>query len=138
MSPPMVSREGAWIAHPLPRQDEAFLGALHSLKLADFNNSGRLDIFTVEMERFPGARPPRWFIWENLGQGRLKQHIILDANLEGHEAVVGDVDADGDIDVCSKPWAASETNALGGKAHFSYLENLLVPRSIETADGQRR
>jgi hypothetical protein len=41
------------------------------------------------------------------------------AGVECHEAVAGDVDRDGDIDVCSKPWD-------GGDEHV-YLENLLVP-----------
>ena len=51
--------------------------------------------------------------------------MILDANLGGHEAVVGDVDGDGDLDICSKPWRAAKTNANRGSGHFDYLENLL-------------
>lgn len=127
---PEDPRGGQWKAHHLPRSDDDPRGALHSLKLADFNNDGRLEILTVEMERFPGRRPPRWFIWENVdGVGTFREHVILDANLGGHETVVGDVDGDGDVDICSKPWTPNADNAAGGKSHFSYLENLLRQRT---------
>jgi hypothetical protein len=125
---PPDPRSGGWKTHPLPRGDEAPRGALHTLHVADFDNDGDSDIFTVEMERFPGARAPRWFIWENSdGKGKLIERVILDANLGGHEAVVGDVDTDGDLDICSKPWSPRKGNALGGKSHFDYLENI-TPR----------
>jgi FG-GAP-like repeat len=122
---PPDPRKGEWKIHHLPRSDDDPRGALHSLKLADFNGDGTLEILTVEMERFPGKRPPRWFLWENVdGKGSFVEHVILDANLGGHETVVGDVDGDGDIDICSKPWSANANNANGGKWHFSYLENI--------------
>jgi hypothetical protein len=118
-------RTGKWITRHLPRGDDDPRGALHSLIVADFDRDGDADIFTVEMERFPGARAPRWFIWENLdGHGKLAERVILDANLGGHEAVAGDVDGDGDLDLCAKPWEPRKANALGGKNHFDYLENV--------------
>jgi len=120
-------REGDWKIHPLPRSDDDPRGALHSLRLADFNNDGRLEILAVEMERFRGKRPPRWFLWQNVdGKGTFVEHVILDANLGGHETVVGDVDGDGDVDICSKPWSPYPGNAIGGRSHFSYLENLTI------------
>jgi hypothetical protein len=95
--------------------------------VADFDQDGDADILTVEMERFAGARPPRWFIWENTdGKGTLAERIILDANLGGHEAVIGDVDGDGDLDICAKPWTPRKNNSLNGRWHFDYLENLIA------------
>ena len=117
-------KTGKWKTHFLPRNDQAARGAFHSLHVGDFNGDGKPDIFTVEMESVPGDKAPRWFLWENLGSGRFKEYVILDANLGGHEAVVGDVDGDGDLDICSKPWRASKTNANGGRVHFDFLENL--------------
>lgn len=124
---PEDPRRGEWRTHHLPRSDDDPRGALHSLQLADFNNDGRLEILAVEMERFPGRRPPRWFLWENVdGKGSFVEHVILDANLGGHETVAGDVDGDGDVDVCSKPWVPAADSGNDGQGHFSYLENLLI------------
>ena len=77
------------------------------------------------MEAFCGDRPPRWFVWENVdGKGNFREHVVLDANLGAHEAVCGDVDADGDLDICSKLWRPIKSNANGGRNHFDFLENL--------------
>jgi hypothetical protein len=40
---------------------------------------------------------------------------------------VGDVDGDGDIDICSKAWGPRPWNANGGRMHVDFLENLLKP-----------
>jgi hypothetical protein len=122
---PEDPRRGRWTVHYLAPGDQDSRGAYHSLAVADFDLDGDVDIFTVEMELFSGDRPPRWFIWENLdGRGSFRERVILDANLGGHEAVVGDVDGDGDPDICSKLWRAIPTNANSGRNHFDFLENL--------------
>ncbi len=81
------------------------------------------------MEAIPGARQPRWFIWENVdGRGAaFKERVILDNGLGGHEAVVADVDGDGDLDICSKLWRPRKDNANGGRNHADYVENLSAP-----------
>jgi len=133
---PLDPKSGNWKSHFLPKGDDAARGAYHSLAVEDFDGDGDLDIFTVEMEAVRGERPPRWFLWENVdGKGRFVEHVILDANLGGHEAVAGDVDGDGDIDICAKLWRPDPQNANGGKNHFDYLENL-TPQQI-AADRRR-
>jgi hypothetical protein len=120
---------GAWTKTQLP---QSFVyGSLHALAVADFNGDGRPDIVTNEQEELlpAGRQNPRWILWENLGGGSFAEHIILDTRLGGHELQVGDVDRDGDIDICSKPWGTRPWNGLGGKMHVDFLENLLKPGS---------
>jgi hypothetical protein len=119
-------RGGAWRAHELPAGDTALRGAYHSLVVADFDNDGDPDVFTCEMEGIPGARPPRWFLWENTdGKGQqFVERVILDANLGGHAAVAADFDGDGDVDLISKLWRPRKDNANGGNNHVDFLENV--------------
>ncbi len=121
-------RGRSWRRHELPHGDNDARGAYHSLAIADFDKDGDLDIFSCEMEGMAGARQPRWFIWENLdGKGeKFAEHIILDARLGGHEAVVADIDKDGDLDICSKLWAPRSDNANQGRNHADFLENRLI------------
>src|SRR5262245_57296654 len=118
-----------WKVHPLPHGDDDPRGAYHSLAVEDFDNDGDADIFSVEMEAIPGVRPPRWFIWENEGKGsKFSERVIFDGRLGGHEAVAADVDADGDLDLCSKLWRPRRDNANDGRNHADFLENLSVQR----------
>jgi len=45
--------------------------------------------------------------------GAWREHVILDAGLGGHEAVVAVFDGDGRPDVCSKLWSPRKDNASG-------------------------
>jgi hypothetical protein len=116
---------GQWTKSELP---QGFTyGSLHALAIGDFNGDGRPDLVVNEQEELlpPGRENPRWVIWENLGANRFAERIILDTKLGGHELQVGDVDGDGDLDICSKPWGPRPWNASGGKMHVDFLENLL-------------
>ncbi len=88
----------------------------HSLAVADFDSDGDLDIFSGGGP-LTSELPHRWFIWENVdGKGaEWTQHEILTGK-RCHEAKAADVDGDGDIDICSKPW--------NGDEHI-YLRNML-------------
>jgi hypothetical protein len=104
-------------------------GSLHSLAVADFDRDEDLDIVANEQEELlpEGRENPRWILWENLGEGkRFAERIILDAKLGGHELQVGDVDHDGDVDICSKPWSPRPWNGNDGRFHVDFLENLLT------------
>ncbi|MCK4293464.1 MAG: VCBS repeat-containing protein [Planctomycetes bacterium] len=103
-----------WITHLIAdKSGQDF----HSLAVADFDNDGDLDVFSGggPLTKSP---PHKWFIWENTdAKGRKwQQHVILSGK-RCHEAKAADVDGDGDIDICSKPW--------NGNEHI-YLQNMFI------------
>ncbi len=115
-----------WERHEIPNGDRRRRGAYHSLYVGDLDGDGDFDIFSCEMEAVSGDGPPRWYIWENLDGkgGEWQEHVILDANLGGHVAVVGDMTGNGLPDIISKPWVAQKNNAVGGKMFVVFLENI--------------
>jgi hypothetical protein len=119
----------SWERHEIAVWDpekEPRRGAYHSLVVRDLDGGGDLDVLSCEMEAVGGERPPRWYIWENLDGkgGAWQEHVILDANMGGHAACVGDVTGNGRLDIIAKPWRASEKNALNGKMFVLFLENV--------------
>ncbi len=88
----------------------------HSLAVADFDNDGDEDIFSGGGPMSQGTH--KWIIWENIEAkgNNWKEHLVLEG-YRCHEAKAADVDGDGDMDICSKPWH--------GDIHV-YLENKII------------
>jgi hypothetical protein len=109
---------GNWIRHMIKKKGE--LQDFHSLVVADFDNDGDLDVCSGGGP-LSGAKM-KIYLWENTAQkGKTPttsnwiEHIL--AEVPCHEMVAGDVDGDGDVDICTKPWTT-------GNTHY-YIENLL-------------
>jgi hypothetical protein len=116
--------KGNWIRHMI--KDEGFKQDFHSLIVADFDRDGDWDVFSgggpLSAENLHMS-----FIWENLAGDKGKptknkwaEHIV--AQKPCHEARGADVDGDGDIDICFKPWSV-------GNEHY-YLRNMLVENKV--------
>lgn len=107
-----------WTRHIIKDKGEG--QDFHSLVVADFDNDGDWDVCSGGGPL--SSAPHKVYIWENTA-GKKKnptsenwvEHVI--AEVPCHEAVGGDVDGDGDIDICFKPWST-------GNKHW-YLENTL-------------
>ncbi|MBN2349057.1 MAG: VCBS repeat-containing protein [Bacteroidales bacterium] len=103
-----------WFTHKIDYETNQ---DLHSLCVADFDNDGDYDVFSGGGP-MTGDLHKRCFIWENIdGLGeKWERHEIL-TDIECFDAVAADVDNDGDIDICSKPWKGTTTY---------FLKNLLI------------
>ncbi len=109
-------------------------GSFHSLAVSDFDGDGDLDIFAAEQEdpdtymessgklaMRPHGLKERGVIWENVGTDEkptFKPVVFHTDNPGWHEAEIGDVDGDGDIDIVSKIW-----NSDGGPYHADFWRN---------------
>lgn len=124
----------AWVRHALPDPPgDARTGSFHSLGVADFDRDGRLDIFAGEQEdpdtfmtkqgllpMKPANFKERGVIWVNSGGANphFEPVVIHEGRPGWHDAVLGDIDGDGAIDIVSKVW-----NADGPNYHVDYWRN---------------
>jgi len=72
---------------------------LHSLKLADFDMDGDLDMLTAQMHN---TKEKRVAILENVDLSREMWRVHVIGNCGSHKATVCDVDKDGDLDIVGK------------------------------------
>lgn len=113
--------KGNWTRHIIRDEGKDAQGEnkaqdFHSLAVADFDGDGDLDVYSgggpISASKKFGS-----YIWENTGKGgKWIEHRLADKQC--HEAEAADVDGDGDIDICSKPWSGTDE-------HF-FLRNMLV------------
>jgi len=118
----------SWIKEelPLPKSNVGESGSFHSMQVADFDNDGDLDVFSGEQEDDTKLMKPeglweRGIIFQNIGtlkKPKFEAIIINEDNPGWHDALIGDVDGDGDIDIVSKIWKADEIDF-----HLDYWEN---------------
>jgi len=118
---------------PTHKGDVEGTGSFHSLGVADFNLDGHLDIFAGEQEdpddymesdgllaMKPGGLKERGVIWYSDGgkNPQFETFIIHVDNPGWHDAQLGDVEGDGDMDIISKIW-----NADGPSYHLDLWRN---------------
>ena len=124
-----VENQGAgkkWSRHQLPDPPgDSKTGSFHSLGIADFNQDGSLEIFAGEQEdpdtymmsngllpmKPPGLKE-RGVIWIKVKgtNSAFKPIVIHEDNPGWHDAVLVDVDGDGDMDIINKVWNADSPN----------------------------
>jgi len=76
----------------------------HTLRLADLCDNGRLDIFTGEVGVASRLveRPPRLLLYENLGSGQFREHLV-DVGTGIHEGILVDILGRGELDIVGRP-----------------------------------
>lgn len=104
--------KGNWTRHMIREDGKG--QDFHSLAVADFDNDGDLDVYSgggpISASKTFGS-----YIWENVG-GKWIEHQLSDKQC--HEAEAADVDGDGDIDICTKPWSGTDEHI--------FLQNMLI------------
>jgi hypothetical protein len=100
----------SWFENPIWKEhriEPKELDGCHSLEVADFDNDGDPDVFAGEMNT--GGN--KVIVYENRGKGETWQSIILSRN-GTHNARIGDIGADGNIDIVGKNYTGKKVVEL--------------------------
>jgi len=122
-------RGGQWTLHAIASGKSW----THAVVVADFDNDGDQDLFIGQNVG------PQWIFENSDGHGTFVEHEIA-VDSRGHEARVGDVDCDGDLDIVGKPWGQANEGGeeLRPPRDHVYLKNELVERGgMARFDAQR-
>jgi hypothetical protein len=95
----------SWQKHQIA--GDSTYSSLHSLRFADFDLDGDMDIFTAEMHMsgyIKQVEPHKVTIFENVDIGTNSWHEHIIATTGSHNARVGDVNGDGYPDIIGSNW----------------------------------
>jgi len=114
---------GPWTEHPI----DPSVSFIHTLKAADMDHDGDLDLVTAEMHQ--SSDPDEVSIYFNDANGTSWSREVV-AESGSHNVRVGDIGDDGDLDIFGANWNDSAPNS----AVIEIWENLTSPLPLGSWD----